>query len=88
MSLLRVIDRLKKLSESLTKDVFPEPYISDHDFRSTTVNAAGDDDNRVGYSLYVIDTRYQRRFIASQPIEVEFKIVRVVPDNNNAYGLE
>ena len=43
---------------ALTKDHFLNSYITDQDFRSTNVDNAGDDDNSVGYNLYIFDVRY------------------------------
>ena len=44
-------------------------YISDHDFRLTNVNAAGEVTNDTGYNLYVFDRRYQRDLETAQPIK-------------------
>ena len=72
--------QIKEAFKALTKDDILQPYISEEDFRSS--NAAAND---VGYNLYIFDTRYQKNYTASQPIEVEFKFEGVVPNNVNFY---
>ena len=57
--------QIKEAFRALTKDDILQPYISDHDFRSSNVRA---DD--VGYNLEVLDIRYQENFTAAQPIKV------------------
>ena len=63
---------------ALKKDDILEPYISDHDFRSSNNN----NDN-----LYNFDIRYQKNFENSQPIKVEFKFDGVVPAGIYGYAL-
>ena len=58
-----------------------QPYISDQDFSSSNNN----DD--IGYNLYVFDIRYQKNFENSQPIKVEFKFDGVVPAGIYGYAL-
>ena len=58
-----------------------EPYISEHDFRSSN------DGNNMGYNLYVFDIRYQKVFGSAQSIIVELKFSGKVPDNINGYAL-
>ena len=82
MIMVRIIIKLNKLLKLLTKDDILQPYISEEDFRSS--NAAAND---VGYNLYVFDIRYQKDYTASQPINVEFNIDGVVPNNVNGYAL-
>ena len=57
---------IKKAFKALTKDEILEPYISEHDFRTSN------NGNNIGYSLYVFDIRYQKNFESAQPIKVEF----------------
>ena len=46
--------QIKEAFKALTKDEIHQPYISDHDFRSSN------DCNNIGYNLYVFDIRYQK----------------------------
>ena len=52
---------IKEAFRALTKDDTLKPYISDHDFRSTNVNNSGEDDDSVGFNLYVSGIRYQKK---------------------------
>ena len=74
--------QIKEAFKALTKDDILQPHISEEDFRTSNVGA---DD--VGYNLYVFDIRYQKNYTASQPIKVEFKFDKVVPNNVNGYAL-
>ena len=65
--------QIKEAFKSLTKDDLLQPYISEHDFRSSN------DGNNIGYNIYVFDIRYQKNFEISQPIKVEFKFDGVIP---------
>ena len=58
--------QIKEAFKALTKDNLLQPYISDADFRSSN------NDNNIGYNIYVFDIRYQKNFESSQPIKVEF----------------
>ena len=58
--------QIKEAFKALTKDSILQPYISEHDFRSSN------DDNDIGYIIYAFDIRYQKSFESSQPIKVEF----------------
>ena len=64
---------IKEAFKALTKDNILQPYISEHDFRSSN------DGNNIGYNIYAFDIRYQKVFKSSQPIKVEFKFDGVVP---------
>ena len=57
---------IKEAFKALTKDDIVEPYISEHNFRTSN------DGNNNGYNFYVFDVRYQRKFESAQPIKVEF----------------
>ena len=70
--------QIKEAFRALTKDHILQPYIRHDNFRTSNVGA---DD--VGYILYVFYIRYQKNFIKSQPIEVEFKFDGVVPNDIN-----
>ena len=74
--------QIKEAFRALTKDNILQPYMSDHNFRNSNVRA---DD--VGHNLYVFDKRHQKNFTNSQPIKVEFKLNRVVPNDVNGYAL-
>ena len=65
--------QIREAFRALTKDDILQPYVSDHDFLSSNNN------NDIGYNLYVFDIRCQKNFENSQPIKVEFKFDGVVP---------
>ena len=73
--------QIKEASKALTKDDIPQPYISEHDFRSSN------DGNNIGYNIYAFDIRYQKNFESSQPIKVEFKFDGIVPAGIYGYAL-
>ena len=73
--------QIKEAFRSLTKDNFLQPYISEHDFRSSN------NGDNIGYNIYVFDIRYQKNFESSQPIKVEFKFDGVVPASICGYAL-
>ena len=73
--------QIKSTFKALTKDDLLQPYISDNDFRLSNNN------NDVGYNLYVFDIRYQKNFENAQPIKVEFKFDGVVPAGIYGYAL-
>ena len=73
--------QIKEAFEALTKDNLLQPYISEHDFRSSN------DGNNIGYSIYAFDIRYQKNFESSQPIKVEFKFDGVIPAGIYGYAL-
>ena len=58
-----------------------QTYISLSDFRSSNNN------NDIGYNLYVFDIRYQKNFESSQPLKVEFKVDGVLPAGIYGYVL-
>ena len=74
--------QIKEAFKALTKDGILQPHISEEDFRTSNDRAAD-----VGYNLYAFDVRYQKIFTNSQPIELEFKINGVVPNDVNGYAL-
>ena len=73
--------QIKEDFRALTKDDILQPYISDNDFRSSNNN------NDIGYNLYVFDIRYEKDFENSQSIKVEFKFTGVVPAGIYGYAL-
>ena len=73
--------QIKEAFKALTKDNILQPYISEHDFRSS--NGVND----IGYNIYTFDIRYQKSFESSQPIKVEFKFDGVVPAGIYGYAL-
>ena len=73
--------QIKQAFRALTKDDILQPYISDHDFRSSNNN------NDIGYNLYVFDIRYPKDFENSQPIKVEFKFDGAIPAGIYGYAL-
>ena len=74
--------QIKEALKVLAKDYILQPYISEEDSRTSKVRA-----NDVGYNFYAFDIRYQKNYTASQPIEVEFKINGVIPNNVKGYDL-
>ena len=72
---------IKEAFRALTKDDILQPYISDRDFRSSNNN------NDVGYNLYVFDIRYQKDFENAHPIKVEFKFDKPIPAGIYGYAL-
>ena len=73
--------QIKEAFKAITKDNLLQPYISEHDFRSSN------DGNNIGYNIYAFDIRYQKNFESSQPIKVEFKFDGVVPAGIYGYAL-
>ena len=73
--------QIKEAFKTLIKDNLLQPYISEHDFRSSN------DGNNIGYNIYVFDIRYQKNFESSQPIKVEFKFDEVIQAGIYGYGL-
>ena len=73
--------QIKEAFRALTKDNLLQPYISEHDFRSSN------DGNNIGYNIYAFDIRYQKDFKSSQRIKVEFKFDGVVPAGIYGYAL-
>ena len=58
--------QIKEAFKALTKDNILQPYISDHDFKSSN------DGIDFGYTIYAFDIRYQKNFENAQPVKVEF----------------
>ena len=75
-------DSNKKAFRALTKVDILQPYISDHDFRSSNIRA---DD--VGFNLCVFHIRYQQSFTASHLLKVKFKLDGIVPIDINGHAL-
>ena len=73
--------QIKEAFKSLTKDDILQPYISDHDFRSSN------DGNEIGYNIYAFDLRYQKNFENAQPVKVEFKFSEYIPGGIYGYAL-
>ena len=73
--------QINEAFKALTKDNILQPFISEHDFRSSN------DGNNIGYNIYAFDIRYQKDFKNSQPIKVEFKFDGVVPAGIYGYAL-
>ena len=73
--------QIKEAFKSLTKDDILQPYISDHDFRSSN------DGKDIGYIIYAFDIRYQKNFENGQPVKVEFKFSVNVPAGIYGYAL-
>ena len=73
--------QIKEAFKALTKDNILQPYITDHDFRSSN------DGNGIGYNIYASDIRYQKNFENAQPVKVEFKFSENVPAGIYGYAL-
>ena len=73
--------QIKEAFKALTKDNILQPYITDHDFRSSN------DGNDIGYNIYAFDIRYQKNFENSQPVKVEFKFSENIPAGIYGYAL-
>ena len=73
--------QIKQAFMALTKIDKLQPYISEHDFRSSN------DGIIIGYNLYVFDVRYQKRFEGAQPIKVDFKVSEKNPAGVYGYAL-
>ena len=74
--------QIREAFRALTKDDILQPYKSDHDFRSSNNN-----NNDIGYNLYIFYIRYQKDFENSQPIKVEFEFDGVIPAGIYGYAL-
>ena len=77
----QVYGLIKEAFKARTKDDFLQLNISENGFISSN------DDDNIGYSLYVFDMRYQKNFESAQPIKVEFKFLENLPAGRNAYAL-
>ena len=73
--------QIKEAFETLTKDNILQPYITDHDFRSSN------DGNDIGYNIDAFDIRYQKNFENAQPVKVEFKFSENIPGGIYGYAL-
>ena len=73
--------QIKEAFKALTKDNILQPYISDHDFKSSN------DGNDIGYNIYAFDIRYQKIFENAQPVKVEFKFSENIPGGIYGYSL-
>ena len=69
--------QLKETFKALSQDDILQPHISEHDFRSSN------DDDNIGYGLYVFDIRYQKIFESAQPVKLEFKLDGTITGNLN-----
>ena len=68
--------QMKGAFGALTKDDILQPYMPDHDFRSSN------NDHDIVYNLYVFDIRYQKNLETAQQIGVKFKF-----SENNHTGI-
>ena len=78
---------VREAFRSPTKKNIFNPYTSDHDFRPTNVNDAGENDDSASYNLYKFDKRYQKTIETAQPIKVEFKFCEDVAAGVYGYAL-
>ena len=73
--------KIKEAFKALTKDNILQPYISDHDSKSSN------DANDIGYNTYAFDIRYQKFFENAQPVKVEFKFSENIVGEIYGYAL-
>ena len=73
--------QIREAFRALTKDDILKSYISDNDFRSSN------DDNDIGYNLYVFDIRYQKILESAQLIKLEYKFSKNIPGGIYGYVL-
>ena len=73
--------QIKEAFKAFTEDNILQPYISDHDFKSSN------DGNDIGYNIYAFDIRYQKNFENSQPVKVEFKFSENIAAGIYGYAL-
>ena len=66
---------------AFTKHDLFVPYISDHDFRSSNNN------NDIGYNIYVFDIRCQKYLESAHPFKVEFNFLENFPAGIYGYAL-
>ena len=72
---------IKETFRSLTEGAILEPYMSDQDFRTSN------QDNGIGYILYVFDIRYQKNLESAQPIKVKVIFSENFPAGMYGYTL-
>ena len=73
--------QIKEAFKALTKDNIFQPYISNHDFKSSN------DGNDFGYNKYAFDIRYQKILENAQPVKVEFKFSENIVGGKYGYAL-
>ena len=56
--------QVKEAFKALTKVDIIQPFVSEHDFRSSNVG------NNIGYNIHVFDIRYHKNFESPQPVKV------------------
>ena len=79
--------KLKKTLRAQTKDDILGPYILDHDFRSTKVNAAGEATNDIVLRLNVFDIQYQNNLDIGRTIKKEINFFEDVLAGIYGYAL-
>ena len=65
--------QIKEAFKALKQDEFLQPYISEHDIRSSN------DGDNIAYGLHVCDLRYQKNIESAEPSKVEFKFQQTSP---------
>ena len=71
----------KEAFTALIQDDILQPFLSEHDFRSSN------DGDNIGYSLYAFDIRYQKSFESAQPMKVDFKVDGLILGGVYGYAL-
>ena len=73
--------QIKEAFRALTKDDILQPYISEHDFRSSN------EGNNIGYNIHAFGIRFQNNFESTQPVKVELKFSENIPSGIYGYVL-
>ena len=61
---------MKEAFRALTKDEILNPLVTNHNFKSTNVDAAGEATIVIGFNVYVFDIRDEKVLEATQPIKL------------------
>ena len=81
ISIVKDMDKVKKLLKLLQKMIYSNHIYLINDFRSSN------DYNDIGYSLYVFVIRYQKNLENAPPITVEIKLSEDIPASIYDYAL-
>ena len=73
--------KIREAFKALTKDNIVQPYISDNDVRSSNNN------NDIGFNLYVFDIPHQKNLESAQPIELQFSFSKNIDAGVYGYAL-
>ena len=73
--------QIKEAFKALTQDDILQPYLSEHDFRSSN------DGDNIGYIIHSFDIRYQKNYESAQPMKAVNKFYEVIPAGVYGYAL-